>query len=119
MVLRKYSIYKVKHLVEGGYLYMIYLGNNQFGLGKGCTTESLSSLKRHVLFKKNDPNYVSEWIVPKAFNQYPEKVEVLGLVPLKSIKLTAQTEFNFGNTPSFSLKPKKDYSKMRILNRDA
>lgn len=118
MVLRKYSIYKVKHLVEGGELYMIYLGNNQFGRGKGCLTESLSSLKRHILFKKNDPNYVSEWLVPKAFNQYPEKVEVLGLVPLKSIKLTAQTDFGFGLSPYMS-KPKKDYSKMRILNRDA
>lgn len=97
---------------------MIYLGNNQFSRGKQCTAEGLSSLKRHVLFKKNDPNYVSEWIVPKAFNQYPEKVEVLGLVPLKSIKLTAQTDFGFGLS-SYISKPKKDYSKMRILNRDA
>ena len=103
---------------------MIYLGNNQFGRGKVCTAEALASLKRAVLFKKNDPIYVSDWLEPKAFNQYPNKVDVVEIIPLKSIKLTTQwsdgpaVPSTFGLSP-YSSKPKKDYSKMRILNRDA
>ena len=119
MKLRKYSIYKVKHLDEGGELYMIYLGNNQFGLGQACSPSALIILKKELLKKKSFPDYESLWAKPKEFNSYPDKVEVLELVPLKSIKL------GFGYTSAFMpatmpvAKPKKDYSKMRVLNHDS
>ena len=118
MILRKYSIYKVKHLVEGGELYMIYLGNNQFGLGQACSPSALIILKKELLKKKSFPDYESLWAKPKEFNSYPDTVDVLELVPLKSIKL------GFGHTSAFMpagpvAKPKKDYSKMRVLNHDS
>lgn len=118
MKLRKYSIFKVKHLIEGGNCYMIYLGNNQFGLGRECSPSSLVALKKELLKKKTFPDYESHWVKPKEFNSYPDKVEVLELVPLKSIKL------GFGHTSAFMpampvAKPKKDYSKMRVLNHDS
>ena len=114
MILRKYSIYKVKHLIEGGNLYMIYLGNNQFGLGKACSPSALVALKKELLKKKTFPDYESLWTKPKEFNSYPDKVEVLELVPLKSIKL------GFGHASAFMpAMPKKDYSKMRVLNHDS
>jgi len=119
MVLRKYSIYKVEHLTEGGQLYMVYLGNNQFGLGKPCTESSLITLKHDIVKKKAYPQYDSLYLKPKAFNGYPDSVKVLGCVPLKSIKNKPQTTgFYFGSAPAMP-KPKKDYSKMRVLNHDS
>jgi hypothetical protein len=120
MQLRKYSIYKVEHLVEGGHFYMIYLGNNQFGLGKTCSTSALLSLKKDVLKKKANPAYDSLYTKTKSFNNYPQQVKVLGCVPLKSInvKLSFQDEWSVSYSAAVA-KPKKDYSKMRILNRDS
>lgn len=113
MKLRKNSIYKLKHLVEGGFLYAIYMGNNQFGLGCANHKSGLERLKRELQKAKGNPLYISSYLTPKVFNQTPECVEVLELVPLKSIKLTPQTNFPF----SYNTAVKKDYSKMRILNK--
>lgn len=95
---------------------MVYLGNNQFGLGKSCTESALSNFKNDILKKKASPQYESLYLKPKAFNSYPNSVKVLGCVPLKSIKLVKNPEWMFETTVA---KPKKDYSKMRILNHDA
>lgn len=116
MKLRKYSIYKVKHLVEGSFLYMIYLGNNQFSRGKECVKENASFFKREVLKAKSNPLYVSSWLIPREFNSFPDKVDVLECLPFKSIKLVNNPEWMYATAVA---KPKKDYSKMRILNRDA
>lgn len=118
MILRKYSIYKVKHLIEGGDLYMIYLGNNQFGLGKACSPSALVTLKKELLKKKTFPDYESLWTKPKEFNSFPDKVDVLECLPLKSIKLIPNQDWAF-TTATVVAKPKKDYSKMRVLNHDS
>lgn len=101
---------------------MIYLGNNQFGLGKSCTETALITLKNDIIKKKAYSQYDSLYLKPKGFNDYPQNVEVLGCVPLKNIKnkvhWSDNTTSTFGLSPYVS-KPKKDYSKMRILNRDS
>lgn len=95
---------------------MIYLGNNQFGLGKECSTAALVALKKELLKKKTFPDYESLWVKPKEFNSYPDTVDVLECIPLKSIKLVTIPEWGFSSP---ALKPKKDYSKMRVLNHDS
>lgn len=98
---------------------MIYLGDNRFGLGKSCSLSNLMSLKKEIRNRKTNPLYVSHVLIPKEFNSYPDKVEVINIVALKKIP-TAPANMHL-DTPSFAYasKPKKDYSKMRILNRDS
>lgn len=97
---------------------MIYLGYNKFGLGKSCSLSNLMFLKREIRKRKTNPLYVSTVLMPKEFNSLA-KVEVIDIVALKKIP-TAPANMHL-DAPSFAYasKPKKDYSKMRILNRDS
>lgn len=97
---------------------MIYLGGNRFGLGKSCSLTNLMYLKREIRKHKTNPLYVSHELMPKDFNSI-DKVEVIDIVALKKIP-TAPANMQL-DAPSFAYasKPKKDYSKMRILNRDS
>lgn len=97
---------------------MIYLGDNKFGLGKSCCLSNLMYLKQEIRKRKTNPLYVSQGLIPKEFNSI-DKVEVIGIV-LRATIPTAPANMQL-DTPSFvyASKPKKDYSKMRILNRDA
>lgn len=97
---------------------MIYLGDNKFGLGQSCSLMNLMSLKKEIRKHKTNPLYVSHVLIPKEFNSI-DKVEVIGIVALKKIP-TAPANMHL-DAPSFAYaaKPKKDYSKMRILNRDS
>lgn len=97
---------------------MIYLGNNLFGLGKSCSLLNLMSLKWELRKYKTNPLCVSPVLMPKEFNSI-DKVEVINIVALK--KIPAAPASMYLDAPSFAYasKPKKDYSKMRILNRDA
>ena len=97
---------------------MVYLGDNKFGLGKDCSLSNLIALKKEIRKRKTNPLYISSFLMPKEFNSI-DKVEVIDIVALKNIP----TAHPFLETPSFvtsyASKPKKDYSKMRILNRDS
>lgn len=97
---------------------MIYLGDNMFGLGKSCSLTNLMILKKEIRNRKTNPLYISHVLMPKEFNSI-DKVEIIDIVALKKIP-TAPANMQL-DTPSFAYvyKPKKDYSKMRILNRDS
>jgi hypothetical protein len=95
---------------------MIYLGNNKFGLGSIPDKSFLEVLKKHIIKVKTNPDFSSSYLKPKDFNTLDVNIEVLCCIPLKTIKYSNSVPNTFSYAPIS--KPKKDYSKMRILNCD-
>ena len=136
MKLKKYHIYKVKHLQENGNeYYMVYLGlypghkeyngqviTQQWSSGEQCTNTSLKRLRGRIFrFKNMTPGSIP--LNPQSVNN-EHSLEVLGEIPLSSIKMTSAELYGTtaiyytnGIQTSAYLKPKKDYTKMRVLNQ--
>lgn len=141
--LKKYHLYKVFHKKEQAEYSMFYLGKSKtpltkdgveyyqlWGMGAGIGVGNLKMMRRaHYKYHKKVPSFDSDIHLTPYNRNNEHTIDVLEEIPLSSIKMPL---WELKGTPeniavgsanpyansfkSAFVKPKKDYSKMRVIN---